>query len=71
MPDTDAYKGPRLAPHDDKPLLSVSEAAALLGVSISTLQRWDKSGHLPALRTPTKRRRYRRSDVLSAVTEAS
>lgn len=60
-----------MTPDDDGPLLSVSQAAELIGVSVSTLQRWDRSGVLPALRTPTNQRRYRRSDVLSVVTEQS
>lgn len=48
-------------------MLSVGEAAALIGYSVSTLQRWDRNGILKAHRTPTNQRRYRRSDVLAAV----
>ena len=32
--------------------------AALLGVSVKTLQRWDRAGILKANRTPTDRRYY-------------
>ena len=32
--------------------------AALLGVSVKTLQRWDREGILKANRTPTDRRYY-------------
>ena len=34
------------------------EFAKLLGVSVRTLQRWDKKGLLVAYRTPTDRRYY-------------
>lgn len=34
------------------------EFAKLLGVSVRTLQRWDKKGLLVAHRTPTDRRYY-------------
>ena len=34
------------------------EMAELLGVTVRTLQRWDKSGKLIAYRTPTNRRYY-------------
>ena len=34
------------------------EFAELLGVSVSTIQRWDKKGLLVAYRTPTNRRYY-------------
>jgi putative resolvase len=37
--------------------LSVGEAARLLGVSVKTIQRWDKAGLLPVIRTATKQRR--------------
>ncbi len=32
--------------------------AEMIGVSVKTLQRWDKSGKLKAHRTPTDRRFY-------------
>ncbi len=34
------------------------EFAELLGVSVKTLQRWDRDGTLTANRTPTNRRYY-------------
>lgn len=34
------------------------EFAEMLGVSVKTLQRWDKQGKLKAYRTPTDRRYY-------------
>jgi predicted site-specific integrase-resolvase len=37
---------------------SVSQFARRIGVTIHTLQRWDREGRLRALRTPTNRRLY-------------
>ena len=37
---------------------SVAEFARRLGVTVKTLQRWDREGRLVALRTPTNRRVY-------------
>lgn len=39
-------------------MYSISEAAKILGVSIPTLRRWDKSGKFPSLRTLGGHRRY-------------
>jgi len=40
-----------------KELLSAGEAARALGVSVKTIQRWDKAGLLPVVRTATNQRR--------------
>jgi DNA-binding transcriptional MerR regulator len=46
-------------------ILSITEAAALLGVSAVTLRRWDASGRFVPHRHPVNGRRiYRRSMVL-------
>jgi predicted site-specific integrase-resolvase len=37
---------------------SVSQFARRIGVTVHTLQRWDREGRLKALRTPTNRRLY-------------
>ena len=42
---------------EDK-LLKISEAAELLGVSIDTLRRWDKSGKLVAIKKEGGTHRY-------------
>lgn len=42
---------PRLA-------LTVSQAAAELGVSIATVRRWSNAGHLQGYRTPGGQRRF-------------
>lgn len=44
-------------------LITVTKAADQLGVTKKTLQDWDKSGKLPALRTAGGHRRYRQSDI--------
>ncbi len=43
------------------------EFAELLGVSVRTLQRWDKKGLLVAYRTPTDRRYYTHEQYLEYV----
>lgn len=44
-------------------LLTLKETQTLLNVSKSTLQRWDRSGKLVAIRTEGGHRRYRLSDI--------
>lgn len=39
-------------------LISINEVSKLLGVSITTLRRWDKKGVLVAERTPSGHRKY-------------
>jgi putative resolvase len=40
-------------------VLTIAKAAELLGVTVKTLQRWDREGRLkPVSRTQTKRRVY-------------
>lgn len=39
-------------------MLTISQAAKLLGRSVKTLQRWDREGTLPAIRSITGRRHY-------------
>lgn len=43
--------------------LSVTEAAAVLGVHGDTIRRWTDTGKLAAWVTPGGQRRYRRSDL--------
>ena len=49
-------------------LLSVGQAAAVAGVHVDTIKRWEKAGRIAALRTPVGHRRYRRSDVEALLT---
>lgn len=43
------------------------EFAELIGVSVKTLQRWDKKGLLIAYRTPTNRRYYTHEQYLKYI----
>ena len=43
--------------------LSISEAARVLGVSLSTVRRWSDAGVLPSYRTPGGQRRYSRAEI--------
>jgi len=48
----------------NKKLLSIGETADIIGVSIDTLRRWDKSGRFSAFRvSPKGNRYYRKQDV--------
>lgn len=44
-------------------LLTVGEAADIVGVSVDTIKRWEKIGHITSGRTPNGHRRFRRADV--------
>ena len=54
-----------------KSSLGLGEAAALAGVSISTLRRWADEGRIPSFRTPGGHRRFRIADVQRALAPAS
>jgi excisionase family DNA binding protein len=62
MPDTDAHLSAETA-YEDTEWISVGKAATLLGVSVQTMQRWDRAGILPAHRSVTNQRRYRRDEL--------
>ncbi len=49
------------------PAVGLSEAAAIAGVSVSTLRRWADEGRLPSFRTPGGHRRFRVADVQAAL----
>lgn len=49
----------------DKGYVSIGKAAKLLGVSVTTLRRWDASGRLVAERTPSGHRMYKASAISS------
>ncbi len=44
-------------------LITTGEAATELQVSVQTVRRWERTGHLTAVRTPGNQRRFRRSEV--------
>src|ERR1700754_587630 len=54
---------------DADPTLTTREAARLLGISVSTAQKWIESGAIESWKTPGGHRRMRRSAVLSLLEE--
>jgi hypothetical protein len=64
MPDVDAYRDADGPTGERDQFISVGKAAAILRISVSTLQRWDRADYFRAHRTPfTNQRRYRLRDV--------
>jgi len=56
---------PRRKQPDPGDLITIAEAAGLLGVSLPTLRRWDDSGKFPARRHPMNGyRMYAKDDVM-------
>jgi excisionase family DNA binding protein len=49
----------------DKDLLTISEAAESLGISVDTLRRWDESGKLKAVRSVGGHRYYKKEQLES------
>lgn len=52
---------------DKNTMLSIGEAAELLGVSVQTLRNWEKRGYIQSERTPSGHRRYALSDIRSHI----
>jgi excisionase family DNA binding protein len=50
--------------------LSVGEAAALVGVHVDTIKRWEKAGRIASSRPPSGHRRYAKADVEKLLTAA-
>lgn len=49
-------------------LLRIRVVAEMLGVNVTTLRRWDKSGRLPAIHIGKRNdRRYKEEDILKFV----
>lgn len=48
----------------DKEYYTIGEVAKLLSVHIDTLRRWDKKGHLKAIRLGKNWRRYKKEDLI-------
>ena len=48
---------------------NISEASRVIGVSVKTLQRWDREGKLVAKRTPSNRRYYTKDQIINEVWE--
>ncbi len=47
----------------DKKILSISDAASILGVSDETLRNWEREGKLTPFHTEGGHRRYYRADI--------
>lgn len=51
-------------------LITIAQAAKMLGVHKETLRRWDRKGILKAVKIGTRKdRRYRQSDLLKIINE--
>lgn len=50
-------------------IYKVGEAAKIIGVTVSTMQRWDRTGKLVAHRSKSNRRYYTASQIKEAVVE--
>jgi excisionase family DNA binding protein len=48
---------------DEEPLMTIGEAARLLGVSPITLRRWSDEGRIPVVVLPSGHRRYQPDDI--------
>lgn len=56
----------------EQKLITIKQAAALLGVTPLTLRNWDKSGKLTAFRHPLNNYRvYKRSDIEALIEQIS
>lgn len=55
--------------HMDDPTLTTRDAARLLGISVSTAQKWIESGALASWKTPGGHRRMRQSAVIALLEE--
>jgi DNA-binding transcriptional MerR regulator len=55
--------------NDSDEFIPIGEASRAAGVSISTLRRWETENRITVFRTPAGHRRYKRADVIAALTE--
>jgi excisionase family DNA binding protein len=58
-------------PSPDDDLLRPREVAELFGVRTTTIARWAREGVLIAVTTPGGHRRYRRSEIITALEQTS
>ena len=57
--------------YSSEDLLPIGETARLLGVTIETVRRWDKDGHIASTRTVGGQRRFRYGDIRDLIERAS
>lgn len=50
--------------YTDADLVAIGAAARILGVSVSTVRRWEADGHVASQRTPGNQRRYLVADLM-------
>ncbi|MEU1875814.1 BldC family transcriptional regulator [Streptosporangium sp. NPDC020072] len=50
-------------PDTTERLLTPGEVARIFGVDPKTVNRWALTGRIPSVRTPSRQRRYRESDI--------
>lgn len=50
--------------YTDDDLVAIGVAARILGVSVSTVRRWEADGHVASQRTPGNQRRYLVADLM-------
>lgn len=50
--------------YTDDDLVAIGAAARILGVSVSTVRRWEADGHVASQRTPGNQRRYLVADLM-------
>lgn len=48
-------------------MLNIEEASKLIGVSKTTLRRWEKDGKIKSFRTPGGHRRYEENELLKII----
>jgi excisionase family DNA binding protein len=53
----------------DSQLLTTNDAAKIIGVSSETIRLWESCGKLPAQRTASGQRLFRRDDIERAATD--
>jgi excisionase family DNA binding protein len=52
-------------------LISIGEAARILGVSVQTVRRWEAGGIVSSVRTPTNQRRFDRTQIRDLMVDRS
>lgn len=65
------FMGDQSKNHESTSLLSVSDAARYLGVSSSTIRRWERENKILSVRTPGGHRRFSLKDLKSLYKSSS
>ena len=62
---------PNQTEDEESELVTIGEAARILGVSVDTLRRWERDGKLSASRTLGGQRRFRRDLIVALAGRAA